>query len=539
MKEEKKSEILLSAFLINVISFVVLLLLFCPRFESELDIIMQAVLYGVNGTYGSHLLFSNILLGKVLNICMQLLPEIPWYIVFHYFMTYVALILITYVTLKRNNNIMGRVITGLFVTFMGYECYICPNYIKTAALLASAAIYLLFYCIETNKRWLAVVAMMLAVLSSLICFEVFGLVSTIGMIGLVVILLRRESAFTWLRKNWIILVLTICFAVSLHDFDTQFYNSDVRWTSAEASRDSLQKILGFGFPEYDEMLQHEIGIEENDYNLLVQGVFASVGDNALSYMDEIASITREVNFETVVRFFRTMPIKAFKTGMFYCWIVLTIMLLLSETNKKKTVCGISIILLSLSYLLLYVLNAHSYEWVDMVIFLPICILVMTCIENVSVAEKEHVWIYMGVLGVTLYSIFSASLSKTTRTAEELPIWVQEVTMNQNNLYVVDLNSMLEQYSVFSVYPKGIAQIPNLRVIDGVYENLYGFEAASDIANVQEGNYYEMYLYVTSDTNADRLVTSMENLYFGKNVDYFWLENSYGMTKYQMYVNEAW
>ena len=79
----QKNRTLLVTFLMNMAALGILLLLFYPRFESELDIIMQALLYGINGTYSSHLLFSNVVLGKVLDICMTGLPMIPWYIVFH------------------------------------------------------------------------------------------------------------------------------------------------------------------------------------------------------------------------------------------------------------------------------------------------------------------------------------------------------------------------------------------------------------------------------------------------------------------------
>ena len=45
----------------------------------------------------------------------------------------------------------------IFALFIGYECYICPSYMKTAAILGVSALYVCWGILVgelTQKRWL-------------------------------------------------------------------------------------------------------------------------------------------------------------------------------------------------------------------------------------------------------------------------------------------------------------------------------------------------------------------------------------------------
>ena len=118
--------------------------MFYPRFHSDLDILMQSSIYGVSGVSSSYILYSNILLGKILTVFVSILPNVPWYMVFHYVLIFISLFVITYITVKRNKSVTGKVLAAVTVAFIGYECYVEPNYMKTSVLLCVSAAYLLY-----------------------------------------------------------------------------------------------------------------------------------------------------------------------------------------------------------------------------------------------------------------------------------------------------------------------------------------------------------------------------------------------------------
>ena len=180
-----KNKKLWQALLLNIIVLFVLVLLFYPRFQSKADIMMQSILYGVaNQKASSHLLFSNILIGYLLKGLVSVLPHCPWYTIFHYFCAFLALWGISYVTMKQNKGYMGIVIAAVVEIFLGYECYIMPGYIRTAALLSAAGGYLIFYYIrqESRKFSIAIAGAGLCILGSMVSFRVFAIGTAIGVL---------------------------------------------------------------------------------------------------------------------------------------------------------------------------------------------------------------------------------------------------------------------------------------------------------------------------------------------------------------------
>ena len=67
----------------------------------------------------AYLIFSNIVLGKILMILMGIAPKIAWYTVFHYVMILVSLIVISYIIISRNDNSVGHMIAMIVAVFIG------------------------------------------------------------------------------------------------------------------------------------------------------------------------------------------------------------------------------------------------------------------------------------------------------------------------------------------------------------------------------------------------------------------------------------
>lgn len=529
-----KNRILLTTFLINLIVFVLLILLFCPRFESELDITMQTLLYGGNGTYSSHLLFSNIIIGKILSTCMKIIPFIPWYIVFHYLMTFVSLMGITFITLKRNDSKTGYIIAVCMLFFIGYECYICPNYMKTAVLLAATGIYISYYCIEENTKYLTIIAAFFLLVSSFICFKIFLFTVCLGSAGIAVVYAKENSVWQWVKKKSVIFIGVFVIAVAANVFDVWFYSSNIQWENIGRSREYYQKILGFGVPDYTDEIQKKISIDQRDYSLLTSDILVSSRVDVDSFVVDISSEIKEISGHTIITFFRSIPLQLFKTGMFYCWLILLFLYIGSEAKRKWIIFGVSIGQVLLGYLFLYIWNADTYTWINTVILLPACVFAVNGLQNLSGIRVKEACIYAGVMSIVLYSIFSSSLNKTVRDGTELNQWTGELKTNKDAFYIVDINKVLSQYSVFAVYPKDIAQISNLCILNGIYKEIYGFENTTEM-NKLENDCETFYIILSESSDVDRTVTNLSSDYIKKEMGYFRLQNAYNVTEYQTYM----
>lgn len=165
--------------LMNIMIMLFMILFFYARYDCEIDIAMQSMLYGVSdsGKPCAYLIFSNIVLGKILMILMGIAPKIAWYTVFHYVMILVSLIVISYIIISRNDNSVGHMIAMIVAVFIGYECYIMPVYIKTAAVLTAASFMLWWYLYQAKekpfKKTTILAVEFLGILGSLVSWKIF------------------------------------------------------------------------------------------------------------------------------------------------------------------------------------------------------------------------------------------------------------------------------------------------------------------------------------------------------------------------------
>ncbi len=143
---------IISALLFNGGVLVVLLLIACPKYSTDIDILMQSILYGISGGgVETHLIYSSILFGKALKMLLEMAPGIAWYSVAQFVLVFAGLFSMTYVFLRRPSNLVKRLIILFFLCFAGYECYIMPSYIKTAVVLCVGAFCLLADAMTVEK----------------------------------------------------------------------------------------------------------------------------------------------------------------------------------------------------------------------------------------------------------------------------------------------------------------------------------------------------------------------------------------------------
>lgn len=469
---DRKKELIYTTVL-NVLFIISFNMLFYPRFHSDLDILMQSAVYGISGIASSYILYSNIIIGKFLTILKLIFDDIACYILFHNMMVFISLFIITYITIKRNKSATGKILAAVLVAFIGYECYVEPNYMKTATLLSFCAAYLFLYAYETRARKKVLAVILLAVLSSMICLSAFIISAVVGF-GIVFVYCWKKGC----NKNWAIILITTALSIIIlvtaaRIFDNAIYSLNGRDGSL-SYRNSVEKVLGYGVPDYSEEMLDTYGLDEGRYNSISQGLFFTDGNNSFELLKEISKETQVFSFETISRFFKTVPITLFKTGMLYYLIVLcAISLLVGE--RKQIIIG-TVAGLLVEYFLFYLFNAWEYEWISFIVMLPISLISLIATKNSVVEDKESLIAYVIVLGVILYSNFSSTMVTSVREEGTTELLVQA---QPEYIYMVDMVEYLRLGSVYEVYDRTV--IPgNVFLANGAYKLMDEFAYWTEI-----------------------------------------------------------
>ena len=478
-----KNKKLWQALLLNIIVLFVLVLLFYPRFQSKADIMMQSILYGVaNQKASSHLLFSNILIGYLLKGLVSVLPHCPWYTIFHYFCAFLALWGISYVTMKQNKGYMGIVIAAVVEIFLGYECYIMPGYIRTAALLSAAGGYLIFYYIrqESRKFSIAIAGAGLCILGSMVSFRVFAIGTAILLFLINYMILGQ----VWgrLKRYGMLILIVMVVSGGLFFVDRYTYHSQDYLADASEYRNSIEQILGYGYPDYQEEYGSELDLSEKEYTLLVNGIFAPKQNEDLNKLQYISQDVFGISFSKVNSFFKEIPIGLFKTGMFYCCLISGSILIFSQKTYWKYVVINAVVVMNLALLSLFLWVGIGYSWVYAIVFYPVCIFMLMGIRDIHKMRPQYLAVAFVLAGLVLYNLFSSTLigsineENIAQVLEERETDAQDKNKNKKEVYyVLDLDTYLQQFSVFQAYPKGLLDHEDVYIANGCYAILPEFE----------------------------------------------------------------
>lgn len=480
-----KNKKLWQALLLNIIVLFVLVLLFYPRFQSKADIMMQSILYGVaNKKASSHLLFSNVLIGYLLKGLVSVLPHCPWYTIFHYFCAFLALWGISYVTMKQNKGYMGIVIAAVVEIFLGYECYIMPGYIRTAALLSAAGGYLIFYYIrQENRKFSAAIAGIgLCILGSMVSFRVFAIGTAIGILLFMINYMILGQQWGRLKQYGVLMLIVLGISGVLFGVDRYTYYSEDYLTDASEYRNSIEQILGYGYPDYQEEYGSELDLSEKEYTLLVNGIFAPKQNKDLNKLQYISQDVFGISFSKVNSFFKEIPIGLFKTGMFYCCLILGSILIFSTKPYWKYVVVNAFVVMNLALLSLFLWVRIGYSWVYSIVFYPVCIFMLMGMQDIHKIKLQHLAVAFVLASLVLYHLFSSTIvgsvneDSIAKVLEERESYAQDKKKDKKEVrYVLDMDTYLQQFSVFQAYPKALLDYENVYVVNGCYAVLPEFE----------------------------------------------------------------
>ena len=280
-----------------------------PFFEENDDVTLALITEGAFGKHDYHMVYCNVILGKLTEGLSILISGVRWHTVLQYLFVFLAMIIASYVLAHYRN---GRMMAVFMELACFYELYVSFQYTKNAVFISAVGIYAILHHLHLKYRVPA---------SMIIPFSKKGkrFVLVMGYILLLYGMLLRDSAFyigvvlalipaffdfickiskTGIRKMVpyvcyiapVFVVLLLCTFV-----DNAVYNSNPGWSyfcdyNEARTQIADYKYFNLEYDKYGDELS-ELGISENDAYLYLTHQYAdeSVVDidlyNAITAID--------------------------------------------------------------------------------------------------------------------------------------------------------------------------------------------------------------------------------------------------------------
>ncbi len=504
---DKQRKNMLYAFLINYGIYLVMQLLFYPTYESQLDLMMRAAVEGVSGTKTGYILYSNAIIGWFLCGLSTYFPSVNWYFMMLSALAIAALTVISYIVMKRTSNKIGVTVAVVLASFLGYECYVLPGYMKTASVLTIAAV--MIAADEVQQKFIgtaqkkALIAV-LALLGSMVSFSVFWITVFISVSGLMIscITLNKKTVKALLyRKDFAYLCVLIALPVLLlRGADClSYYNSGQ--TDALKYRSAMERMYGYGMGDYEQDYETEYGISLAEYDAVKKGSFSVSGEADWETLKALSKERQTISEKSFGLFFKTVPLALFGYGIFYLFIAILFVFAFAPVKQKRKFVWGEVILLFGVLLIAYIFNAWKNNWMMFVIVAPVIVPVLVHMQGAVERECRYLWAYLIVFSIILYSKFSDGM--VSFVSSEL-MKDRFGNLSENEIHVVDLNAYLKSFSAKRVCVAGILSGENVVTSNGAYGLIDGFEDC--ILNGQsDGSRTYSWLYNSQEIDMDVLL----------------------------------
>ncbi len=278
----------------NCLVLLVSVLIYHPFFEEPDDLYIAMISEGAFGSREYHLVYVNVILGKVLTFLSGIISGIRWHSVLQYLFIFIALCLLTYIFSGYRN---GKIYAMIMQIATAYELYVSLQYTKTAAYVAAAGYIGLFFVLrrrflknETgrDKRIIMGISYALLAYAMLLRKDAFLLGTLVFFAVGVYELLRVKSHY--LQYVFYFAPVFIAFLLAILA-DNASYTKDPEWGKFMNYNNVRMDLLDYrydvmDYPTHAELLD-SCGVSENDSILYVTWQF---GDDTVLDTDKMNEI---------------------------------------------------------------------------------------------------------------------------------------------------------------------------------------------------------------------------------------------------------
>lgn len=472
--------------LINLAMLAIMLMLFYPKYDNRADVVMQSLLYGtIPGLQMAHIVFSNVILGKILSVLIGLAPGVPWYTVAQYLFVFAALTSIGYVVLRRAGGAVGKAVLVLVLCFLSYEGYVTVNYMRTACLLTASGTLLFMHALLVGRRRVCtetVVAAALVIAGSMVSFTAFRYAFAIGLLsGVVYAIVHGRPEL--LRHVAIGMGVVALLAVGLYGADCLSYRNNKNYEHTLEYREDYERLYANAVNRSYDAYTRIYGINnDKQYNAVSWGVFLNgKTEEPLMAIREIANRTQEPSIDMVDSFFKRVPLSVFTVDCFYLLFGVTVVLLAFSKRRWRILLPVlAVVLLGLFFMDARYFRSSGEAY--FILFVTTAVQLLLYTSEMKTADWKPIVAFAMVFFVVLYSRFSGGLytgvnkNPMDKAFEDL----------DSGPYFIDLNTYCVRLSAFTRYPSDL--IPdNVYIVNGFYSTMTVYDPDVIEINWEEGD----------------------------------------------------
>ena len=336
---------LLFSFLVNLAVMILCMTVVLPLFETNDDDAMRHLIDGLKMFRDPHIVFQNILLGRLYILLYSITGRFPWYTLVQYGVLLVSFTCVTSLLIRKGKGGAGLAAGALVLVFFALEGYSSIQFTKTAGIGSAAGLLLVFDAIDREKTdwWELALGYAIAVFGSMFRFRQFLpcviLLSGIGLYQLMHIFFTcREKLVKSTLRMGAALIGVVALAYAFYGYDRSCYKSD-EWQYFFRINNAREMLLDFPAPDYGAHLQqyHDLGIEDTAFTLLAGWNYSDPEVFSLEVMEEIVSWKAPVdviNKAKLKEFLTRFPWEFFGRRTFYFYLAACVIWLLGKKKRK-------------------------------------------------------------------------------------------------------------------------------------------------------------------------------------------------------------
>ncbi len=301
-KNREKSDMapLITALLFCIVTAVVALVFYGPRFTTNDDVMIKALLSGdISGFPESHIVNGMFLLGFLLKSLYALNGNVPWYDLFlcliHILAYFLVLVRVCHLSkeIQTWKRVLGVVATGVLLLVLDFQYLVLHQYTILAAVVGAVGIFWLT-TLRTSKKNELIADYAVITCSIVLCLlmrqEAFLMV--LPVFGLALL----YQGFRSKKKSLIILFLIISVSVlAVFGAEKLAYSSDEWKAFREIHSERIQIYDYYHLPSFEraEAEYEELGYSKSDMYPLSEWDLGLFEDYNADRMEGLAELSRK------------------------------------------------------------------------------------------------------------------------------------------------------------------------------------------------------------------------------------------------------
>ncbi len=472
------------ALISNIITLVASLAIFTPFWEESDDVFISLIPEGAYGIRDSHLVYPNVIYGKILCLLQSLAGSVRWNAVLQYLFLFAALTAFVYVIAK---NKRGRFLSCVILLAVFFEVYVSLQYSKTSAVIAVACFLVLFELTKDKTiskktvRSLAILSFICLFFSMILREESF-LLGTLaaGVFGICLVISDiTGKEFAAKIRSYISFFAPVFILLAAAHFVNQSAYSTGEWGAFRQYDNARVQMTDFHhnallFTDHGYELE-ALGLSENDALMLITWQFGDDGFVTPKLMDKISAIDRPaVNADLLKAFAKSIydDILQFNTVVLALILLTGLCIPLPTIRQKDHFPKLVIISQALLSAVILFWYQYSCRWSHRVVYaLLMCVIFVLVYLLANVSDKEFdpaltICVSLILICAALTQKMGNEFDKREyeRSAPEYEELISYMKDNKDKLFVADTFTLIDygRYDVFSAAEPG--QFDNLACV---------------------------------------------------------------------------